>query len=163
MTFEFHTFSNKFVYKRNIHINRYINNMSRQTFKNDKRSKQTKEDTTTTTSLHPLPENINKHISWDELSPDCEITDKSPNPRKRQLQREEEPEVQDIGGDFNDLFATLKADVTKSMSAKKKKYEGYAKSSSENARRRIDEVFSRQDGDRNKLTQEFVAKVYTSI
>ena len=129
--------------------------MSRQTFKNDKKSKQTKEETTNLDL--PLPENINKNISWDELSPECEIREKSPNPRKRQIQREDEVEVE--GGDFNDLFATLKADVTKSMSAKKKKYESYAKSASESAKRRIDEVYNRQEGDRNKLTQEFVTKV----
>ena len=133
--------------------------MSRQTFKNDKKSKQTKEDTT---NLILFPENINKNISWDELSPNCEITEKSPNSRKRPLQQDES-EIPDIGGDFNDLFATLKADVTKSMSAKKKKYEGFARSASESAKKRIDEVYNKQDGDRGKLIQEFVTKVYSQI
>ena len=134
--------------------------MNRQTFKGEKKSKQTKEDTVTQLTL-PLPENLNKHLSWDtdEMSPECDTIHKSPNPRKRQLETETEFEVPDLGGDFNDIFANLKADVTKSMSAKKKKFESYAKTSSETAKRRIDEVYSRQETDRGKLTQDFVVKV----
>ena len=134
--------------------------MSRQTFKGEKKSKQTKDDTTTNLNL-PLPENLNKHISWDtdEMSPECDTIQKSPNPRKRQLETETEFEIPDLGGDFNDIFANLKADVTKSMSAKKKKFESYAKNSNEITRKKIDEVYSKQENDRGKLTQDFVVKV----
>ena len=135
-------------------------------FKGNKKAtnnKPTKEDTSATSSLTlPLPklDSLHKNISWDELSPEDEIPEKSPNPRKRQMQKEDFENPNEFGGEFSDLFASLKADVTKTMSAKKKKFEGYAKSAGESAKKRIDDVYSKQEHERNKLTQEFINKVW---
>ncbi|KAI6658578.1 Synaptonemal complex protein 3-like isoform X3 [Oopsacas minuta] len=93
------------------------------------------------------------------MSPNIETTEKSPNTRKRPLATDNEFDIPELGGDFSDIFANLKADVTKTMSAKKKKYEIYSKTSSEYTRKKIDEVYAKQETDRSKLTQDFCLKI----
>jgi len=73
----------------------------------------------------------------------------------KRLYKEINPETEDFSGEMQKMLECFGADITKTLSAKRKRLENYTHNSLKTSNKKVDEIWRSQQTDRHKLNEEF--------